>query len=82
MKLIVMIFITSLCIKNITERKLNSHNHNENNSKTDGITDNGNSIKADNMAENNKINGTANVCLLYTSPSPRDKRQSRMPSSA
>ena len=23
-----------------------------------------------------------NVCLLYTSPSPRDKRQSRMPSSA
>ena len=25
---------------------------------------------------------TDNVCLLYTSPSPRDKRQSRMPSSA
>ena len=24
----------------------------------------------------------ANHCLLYTSPSPRDKRQSRMPSSA
>ena len=24
----------------------------------------------------------ATVCLLYTSPSPRDKRQSRMPSSA
>ena len=24
----------------------------------------------------------AHVCLLYTSPSPRDKRQSRMPSSA
>ena len=24
----------------------------------------------------------ANICLLYTSPSPRDKRQSRMPSSA
>ena len=23
-----------------------------------------------------------NTCLLYTSPSPRDKRQSRMPSSA
>ena len=23
-----------------------------------------------------------NVCLLYTSPSPRDKRQTRMPSSA
>ena len=26
--------------------------------------------------------GGARVCLLYTSPSPRDKRQSRMPSSA
>ena len=25
---------------------------------------------------------TLTVCLLYTSPSPRDKRQSRMPSSA
>ena len=27
-------------------------------------------------------NQEATVCLLYTSPSPRDKRQSRMPSSA
>ena len=26
--------------------------------------------------------GRDNICLLYTSPSPRDKRQSRMPSSA
>ena len=26
--------------------------------------------------------GVGNGCLLYTSPSPRDKRQSRMPSSA
>ena len=26
--------------------------------------------------------GAALLCLLYTSPSPRDKRQSRMPSSA
>ena len=26
--------------------------------------------------------GNRYVCLLYTSPSPRDKRQSRMPSSA
>ena len=26
--------------------------------------------------------GQNNDCLLYTSPSPRDKRQSRMPSSA
>ena len=27
-------------------------------------------------------NGFDDTCLLYTSPSPRDKRQSRMPSSA
>ena len=26
--------------------------------------------------------GNISFCLLYTSPSPRDKRQSRMPSSA
>ena len=26
--------------------------------------------------------GPMTACLLYTSPSPRDKRQSRMPSSA
>ena len=25
---------------------------------------------------------SSDACLLYTSPSPRDKRQSRMPSSA
>ena len=28
------------------------------------------------------ISGDEDPCLLYTSPSPRDKRQSRMPSSA
>ena len=28
------------------------------------------------------VNMMFNICLLYTSPSPRDKRQSRMPSSA
>ena len=28
------------------------------------------------------ISAQSDVCLLYTSPSPRDKRQSRMPSSA
>ena len=29
-----------------------------------------------------KLGNPGTVCLLYTSPSPRDKRQSRMPSSA
>ena len=29
-----------------------------------------------------KVLGTADTCLLYTSPSPRDRTRSRMPSSA
>ena len=29
-----------------------------------------------------KIKGNTNLCLLYTSPSPRDLKLSRMPSSA
>ena len=33
-------------------------------------------------AESLKVRGLTSSCLLYTSPSPRDKRQSRMPSSA
>ena len=34
--------------------------------------------------DNNRLVSTSDlyICLLYTSPSPRDKRQSRMPSSA
>ena len=34
------------------------------------------------MAINYKGEEVSIACLLYTSPSPRDKRQSRMPSSA
>ena len=39
---------------------------------------------SNNLGPRNNINraGEAVTCLLYTSPSPRDKRQSRMPSSA
>ena len=29
-----------------------------------------------------KKTGQVNICLLYTSPSPRDRQKSRMPSSA
>ena len=28
------------------------------------------------------VNDAVNICLLYTSPSPRDRTRSRMPSSA
>ena len=30
----------------------------------------------------NKLGWTLKICLLYTSPSPRDRQRSRMPSSA
>ena len=34
------------------------------------------------LGEAGRLAKPLNTCLLYTSPSPRDKRQSRMPSSA
>ena len=38
-------------------------------------------VNTDSLVENVHFNDVT-ICLLYTSPSPRDKRQSRMPSSA
>ena len=35
-----------------------------------------------NMTADGEIDGSARACLLYTSPSPRDRQKSRMPSSA
>ena len=35
-----------------------------------------------NAQNNTSVLGGNNICLLYTSPSPRDQRGSRMPSSA
>ena len=34
------------------------------------------------LSDASSFEGPVKACLLYTSPSPRDKRQSRMPSSA
>ena len=42
----------------------------------------GQGAEMENMLSNAIILVDASICLLYTSPSPRDKRQSRMPSSA
>ena len=47
--------------------------------KSIGLCDTSNLCGAIEFAEKIAKSGT---CLLYTSPSPRDKRQSRMPSSA
>ena len=49
------------------------------NSPFDGLTD-WHLLRA--LAINRPELTTNYTCLLYTSPSPRDKRQSRMPSSA
>ena len=50
---------------------------------TDGDVDGARRLFAEMKEKNIKINaGTYNLCLLYTSPSPRDQRGSRMPSSA
>ena len=40
------------------------------------------SLMGHNQSEIEAILNGVTPCLLYTSPSPRDKRQSRMPSSA
>ena len=37
---------------------------------------------AGDIPEHEKLTSIINTCLLYTSPSPRDRQKSRMPSSA
>ena len=39
-------------------------------------------IDEESMAKHNRDATVISICLLYTSPSPRDKTPSRMPSSA
>ena len=39
-------------------------------------------VIARHLSVDGKSGTIVEICLLYTSPSPRDKRQSRMPSSA
>ena len=45
-------------------------------------TDEGRITAIDNVSLTLDQGKVLGICLLYTSPSPRDKRQSRMPSSA
>ena len=46
------------------------------------ILKNGNSVKNEKVISSQMTYGRFLDCLLYTSPSPRDQRGSRMPSSA
>ena len=41
-----------------------------------------NQAEAEDVVQDAFVLALTKLCLLYTSPSPRDKRQSRMPSSA
>ena len=47
-----------------------------------GIAEDTNSPRQETRFGNNKDFTTIEICLLYTSPSPRDRQKSRMPSSA
>ena len=47
-----------------------------------GIEDRGDVGNPNSADENFNANSQATGCLLYTSPSPRDRQKSRMPSSA
>ena len=42
----------------------------------------GSGIMGENLSDNLALTLLGNSCLLYTSPSPRDRTRSRMPSSA
>ena len=48
------------------------------------VTDEEDRVKAfqEKPSIDNALGDTINTCLLYTSPSPRDRTRSRMPSSA
>ena len=54
----------------------------ENAIRSENMNMSGGEIVSNNFRRNIRILGEFKSCLLYTSPSPRDKRQSRMPSSA
>ena len=49
---------------------------------TEDVNAFGNFFRATDDAAESKIDVPPQLCLLYTSPSPRDQRGSRMPSSA
>ena len=47
-----------------------------------GLTVKADRIEYDQSQDTLKARGDVKICLLYTSPSPRDRQKSRMPSSA
>ena len=70
-----MSFYTSLSGLKNAQAGLNVTAHNIANAETSGFKK-----SSANFAD--LVAGSANACLLYTSPSPRDATLSRMPSSA
>ena len=66
---------------NITKTYKYNDNH-DNQIDSSNNKDNSYSSIIDNNNNDNRNDNNHNDCLLYTSPSPRDRTRSRMPSSA
>ena len=64
-------------IKNQVNKALNSDHENQNHSDNSGIY-----LRDDHCDWGSSGMNEFTNCLLYTSPSPRDRQKSRMPSSA
>ena len=87
-----LLFISSSCQAQQTITTINSDGSvtflkSQNNTENIFITPNGNmgigkKDPKDKLEVNGQIHAKSVNCLLYTSPSPRDQRGSRMPSSA
>ena len=72
----------NVIILDINSERVNKIRNNESPIEDKLITEFLNSEDLTLTASTNKETAYNHACLLYTSPSPRDKRQSRMPSSA
>ena len=79
-KLISISFFSGLFVSTLLNTTINSTSFRK---KTfENVEDDFVSNNEEEMEPNVEMPPQRDICLLYTSPSPRDKRQSRMPSSA
>ena len=67
---------------NVQELTVHHRDHNHDNNPTDGSNWELLCVYCHDNEHQRLVEQPTSSCLLYTSPSPRDKRQSRMPSSA
>ena len=79
-----MVLEIDLIANNPTSTNITSNNTNSSYAKTDDIITITMAYDEDIASTSTAIesNNAVDTCLLYTSPSPRDRQKSRMPSSA